>query len=72
MLLAYVNSFIYVSKIIVTSFDNFLYKFVWRNKHHVKKTALIANPATGGLKMLDVKAVVKGNNLNFMKGTLSL
>ena len=43
-----------------------------KNKHHVKKTTLIANPDNGGLKMPDTEAVIKANKLIFMERILTV
>ena len=50
-LILYPSTFLYVPKHIITTVDKIMYNFVLKNKHHVKKTTLIAKPVHGGLKM---------------------
>ena len=71
-LITYVCNFIFVCRDFITAIDKILYKFVWKNKHHVKKTTLIANPINGGLKMPNIEAVIKANKLNFIKRILTV
>ena len=66
-LITYISTFIYVPKHIIKSIDKILYDFIWKNKHHVKKTTFIGSPSHGGLKMLNTKLVIKSNKLNFLK-----
>ena len=56
----------------MTAIDKILYKFVWKNKHHVKKTTLIANPINGGLNMPNIESVIKANKQNFIKRILTV
>ena len=72
-LITYVCNFIFVCGDFITAIDKILYKFVWTNKHHVKKTTLIANPINGGLKMPNTEAVIKAKKkLNFIKRILTV
>ena len=66
-LITYISTFIYVPKHIIKSIDKILYDFIWKNKHHVKKTTLIGSPSRGGLKMPHTELVIKSNKLNFLK-----
>ena len=68
----YLSTFLYVPKHIITIVDKIMYDFVWKRKHHVKKTTLIAKPAYGGLKMPDIDTVIRANKLNFIKRILNL
>ena len=45
--------------------------FVWKKKHHVKKTTLVETPAKGGLKMPSAAAIIKSNKLNLIKRLLN-
>ena len=71
-LILYPSTFLYVPKHIITTVDKIMYNFVWKNKHHVKKTTLIAKPVHGGLKMPDIDTVIRANKLNFIKRILNL
>ena len=63
-LITYVTNFIYVPKDVIETIDKLLYEFVWKKKHHVKRSTLIEKIAKGGLKMPDTAAVIKSNKLN--------
>ena len=52
-LVTYVSTCLYVPKHIIDTIDKVLYNFVWKKKHHVKRTTIIASPYQGGLKMPD-------------------
>ena len=71
-LITYVCNLIFVCRDFITAIDKILDIFVWKNKYHVKKTALSVNPSNGGLKMPDTKAVIKANKLNFIKRILTV
>ena len=47
-LITYVTNFIYVSKDVIETIDKLLYEFVWKKKHHVKRSTLIEKIAKGG------------------------
>ena len=66
-LITYVTNFIYVPKDVIETIDKLLYEFVWKKKHHVKRSTLIEKIAKGGLKMPDTAAVIKSNKLNLIK-----
>ena len=66
-LITYVTNFIYVPKDVIETIDKLLYEFVWKRKHHVKRSILIEKIAKGGLKMRDTAAVIKSNKLNLIK-----
>ena len=66
-LITYVSTFISVPKHIINSIDKILYDFIWKNKHHVKKTTLIGSPSHGGLKMPHTELVIKSNKLKLLK-----
>ena len=66
-LITYISTFIYVPKHIINSIDKILYDFIWKNKHHVKKTTLITSPSHGRLKIPHAELVIKSNKLNFLK-----
>ena len=52
---------------VVDAIDKLIYNFVWKSKHHVKKSTLIGKPNKGGLKMPDTKSVIKANKFKFHK-----
>ena len=58
---------LYVPKLIIGTIDKVLYNFVWKKKHHVKRTTLIASPSQGGLKMPDFNTLIRAHKINFMK-----
>ena len=66
-LITYVTNFIYVPKDAIETIDKLLYEFVWKKKHHVKRSTLIGKIAKGGLKMPDTAAVIKSNKFNLIK-----
>ena len=66
-LITYVTNFIYVPKDVIETIDKIVYEFVWKKKHHVKKSTLIDTIAKGGLKMPETAAVIKSNKLNLIK-----
>ena len=41
--------------------------FIWKIKHHVKKTTLVRSQSHGGLKMPHTELVIKLKKLNFLK-----
>ena len=49
-LITYVANFIYVPKDCIETIDKLLYEFVWKKKHHVKRSTLIEKIAKGRLK----------------------
>lgn len=66
-LITYVCNFLYVSLDTINDIDKILYSFVWKNKHHVKKTTLIQKTVSGGLNMPDIKCIIKSMKINFIK-----
>ena len=58
---------LYVPKHIIDTIEKVLYNFVWKKKHHVKPTTLIASPSQGGLKMPDFNTLIRAHKINFMK-----
>ena len=66
-LITYVTNFIYIPTDVIESVDKLLYEFVWKKKHHVKRSNLIENIAKRGLKMPDTAAVMKSNKRNLIK-----
>ena len=66
-LVTYMSTCPYVPKLIIDTIDKVLYNFVWKKKHHVKRTALIASPSQGGLKM-PASFILETNNIEiFLK-----
>ena len=47
-LITYVTNFIYVPKDVIEIIDKLLTEFVWKKKHHVKRSNLIEKIAKGG------------------------
>ena len=66
-LVTYVSTCLYVPKHIIDTIDKVLYNFVWKKKHHVKRTTIIASPSQGGLKMPDFNTFIRAHKINFMK-----
>ena len=60
-----IHLFMYLN--IINSIDKILYDYIWKNKHHAKKSTLIGSPSHGGLKMPHTELVIKANKLNFLK-----
>ena len=71
-LITYATNFLYVPNYVVDAIDKLIYSFVWKSKHHVKKSTLIEKPSKGGLKMPDTTSVIKANKLNFIKRMLNM
>ena len=63
-LITFAMNFIYVPKDAIETIEAILYDFVWKKKHHAKKTTLVETPAKGGLKMPSAAAIIKSNKLN--------
>ena len=70
-LITFAINFIYVPKDAIGTIETILYDFVWKKKHHVKKTTLVETPAKGGLKMPNAAAIIKSNKLNLIKRLLN-
>ena len=71
-LITFATNFIYVPKDVIETIETILYDFVWKKKHHVKKTTLVETPAKGGLKMPNAAAIIKSNKLNLIKRLLNI
>ena len=68
-LVTYMSTCLYVPKLIIDTIDKVLYNFVWKKKHHVKRTTLIASSSQDGLKMpnLNYNTLIRAHKINFMK-----
>ena len=76
--LVYMSTCLYVPKHIIDTIDKVLYNFVWKKKHDMKRTTIIASPSQGGLKMPDFNTLIRAqmpdfntliraHKINFMK-----
>ena len=63
-LVTYMSTCLYVLKHIIDTIDKVLYNFVWKKKHHVKRTTLIASPSQGGFKMPDFNTLIRAHKTN--------
>ena len=64
----YVATIVYVPDAIIKQISNLFFDFVWPSgKHHVKKSVLIQEIESGGLKMPDVASVLKSVKLGWLK-----
>ena len=64
----YAATILYIPNHVLNEVENLLYDFIWpKGKHHVKKKVLIQDIQHGGLKMPDIKTMVKSIKLTWIK-----
>ena len=64
----YVAAIVYVPDTIIKQITNLFFDFVWPSgKHHVKKSVLIQEIESFGLKMPDVASMLKAVKLGWLK-----
>ena len=67
-LILYAATMLYISDTLLNEIDQLLFDFIWpKGKHHVKKDVLTKSIEHGGLKMPDIKAMVKSIKLTWIK-----
>ena len=70
-LILYPCTVLQVPKEKLEEIDQLFYDFIWQNcKHHVKKVVIIQKIEHGGLKMPDIKSMVKAMKLSWVKRLL--
>ena len=62
-LVTYMSTCLYVPKHIIETIDKVLYNFVWKKKHHVKRTTIIASSSQGGLKMPHFNTLMRAHEI---------
>jgi len=67
-LIIYLASMLFIPDDIIQEIDNMFFSFIWpKGKHHVKKKVLIQEIEQGGLKMPDIKAMVKAIKFSWIR-----
>ena len=70
-IILYPASILFTPTDFVEKVDKIFFDFIWPNKkHHVKKKVLIQNIEDGGLKMPDIKSMIKAIKLTWIKRLL--
>ena len=67
-LILYPASVLFIPEEVVKELDEIFFGFIWpRKKHHVKRDVLIQSIEEGGLKMPDIKLMVKSMKVTWIK-----
>ena len=64
----YAATFVFINKETLDKIEALLFDMIWKNKkHHLKKATLMASIDNGGLKMPDIKSMLKSIEISTIK-----